>query len=94
MARVSTFLRFGNIIALVVTLVINGLAGTTLLNGRTTAQVSDTYLTLITPAWYVFGIWGIIYFFLFASLSTKLYIAKKRNSTKDKSVYYSFLVAF
>jgi len=66
LARVSTFLRFGNIIALVVTLIINGLAGTTLLNGRTTAQVSDTYLTLITPAGYVFGIWGIIYFLLFA----------------------------
>jgi benzodiazapine receptor len=66
LTRTSTFLRFGNIIALVITLIINGLAGTTLLNGRTTAQVSDAYPTLITPAGYVFSIWGIIYTLLFA----------------------------
>ena len=59
-------LRVGNIIALIVTLIVNGLAGTTLLNGRTTAEVSDTYFTLITPAGYVFSIWGVIYILLAA----------------------------
>ena len=48
------------------TLIINSLAGTTLFNGRTTAQVSDAYPTLITPAGYVFSIWGIIYILLLA----------------------------
>jgi len=66
LTKTSTLLRYGNIIALVVTLIINGLAGTTLFNGRTTAQVSDAYPTLITPAGYVFSIWGIIYILLFA----------------------------
>ena len=47
--------------AFVVTLVVNGLAGTTVLNGRTTAQVSDLYANPFTPAGYVFAIWGIIY---------------------------------
>ena len=57
----SNFLRFGNIVAFAVTLAVNGLAGTTLLNGRTTAQVSDLYSNPFTPAGYVFAIWGIIY---------------------------------
>jgi translocator protein len=62
----ASLLRFGNIAALVVTLVINGLAGTTLLNNRTTADVSAAYPTLITPAGYVFSIWGVIYILLLA----------------------------
>ena len=57
----SNFLRFGNISAFIITLAINGLAGTTILNGRTTAQVSDLYSNPFTPAGYVFAIWGIIY---------------------------------
>jgi tryptophan-rich sensory protein len=44
-----------------VTLIVNALAGTTLLGGRTTGEVSDLYANLFTPAGYVFGIWGIIY---------------------------------
>jgi len=54
-------LRFGNLVAFIVILAVNGLAGTTLLNGRSTAQVSDLYSSPITPAGYVFAIWGIIY---------------------------------
>ena len=57
----SNLLSFGNIVAFAVTLAVNGLAGTTLLNGRTTAQVSDLYSNPFTPAGYVFAIWGIIY---------------------------------
>lgn len=63
-----SYLRFANIAAFAVTLVINSLANTTVLNGRTTAQVSDLYSTLITPAGYVFAIWGIIYVLLSAFL--------------------------
>jgi hypothetical protein len=57
----TNLLRFGNIAAFIITLAINGLAGTTILNGRTTAQVSDLYSNPFTPAGYVFAIWGIIY---------------------------------
>jgi translocator protein len=56
--------RFGNIIAFILTLAVNGLAGTTVLNGRSTAQVSDLYSNPFTPAGYVFTIWGVIYFLL------------------------------
>jgi len=49
----------------VLTVLINGLAGsTTILGGKNTAQVSDTNPTLITPAGYVFSIWGVIYILL------------------------------
>jgi translocator protein len=57
----TNFFRFGNIVAFIATLVVNGLAGTTLLNGRSTAQVSDLYSNPFTPAGYVFSVWGIIY---------------------------------
>jgi benzodiazapine receptor len=62
----ANLLRFGNIAAFTITLVINSLANTTVLNGRTTGQVSDLHPTLITPAGYVFAIWGIIYALLLA----------------------------
>jgi translocator protein len=75
----ANLLRFGNIVAFVVTLAINSLANTTVLNGRTTGQVSDLYPTLITPADYVFAIWGIIYVLLLAFV-----IYQALPSQKDK----------
>ncbi len=61
----STLLKWANIIAFVMTVLVNGLAGsTTILGGKQTAQVSDVNPTLITPAGYVFSIWGIIYILL------------------------------
>ena len=61
----SFILRFSNIIAFVLTVIVNGLAGsTTLLGGVNTAAISDANPTLITPAGYVFSIWGVIYFLL------------------------------
>ncbi|MEM2098897.1 MAG: TspO/MBR family protein [Candidatus Bathyarchaeia archaeon] len=56
-----SYLRWLNIIAFIITLIINGLSNTTLIGGKTTAEVSNSYPTLITPAGYVFAIWGIIY---------------------------------
>jgi benzodiazapine receptor len=61
----STLLKGMNIIAFVLTVLVNGLAGsTTLIGGKSTADISDMYPTLITPAGYVFSIWGIIYILL------------------------------
>ena len=57
--------KLSNIIAFVATVIINGLAGsTTLIGGVNTAEISDANPTLITPAGYVFSIWGIIYILL------------------------------
>jgi benzodiazapine receptor len=53
-----------NVIAFAVTVIVNALASSLALNGRTTAEVSDLYPTLVTPAGYVFSIWGLIYVLL------------------------------
>jgi len=61
----STLLKWMNIIAFALTVVVNGLAGgTTILGGKLTSEISDANPTLITPAGYVFSIWGVIYVLL------------------------------
>ncbi len=61
----STILKWINVVAFMLTVLVNGLAGsTTLLGGKLTAEISDANPTLITPAGYVFSIWGIIYVLL------------------------------
>lgn len=61
----SVLLKWSNIIAFMFTILVNSLAGsTTLIGGVNTAQISDSNFTLITPAGYVFSIWGIIYVLL------------------------------
>lgn len=61
----SSSLKWINIIAFVLTVIVNGLAGsTTILGGKFTAEISDANPTLITPAGYVFSIWGVIYLLL------------------------------
>jgi hypothetical protein len=61
----SIILKTANIIAFVLTLIVNSLAGsTTLIGDRTTADVSNQNPTMITPAGYVFAIWGVIYILL------------------------------
>jgi hypothetical protein len=61
----SGLIKWINILAFVLAVLVNGLAGsTTILGGKNTAQISDTNPTLITPAGYVFSIWGIIYILL------------------------------
>jgi hypothetical protein len=58
----AIFFQVINIVAYVVTLIVNGLAGsTTVLGGVTSADVSDMYPTLVTPAGFTFAIWSVIY---------------------------------
>jgi len=65
MASKGSVLRWINILAFVLTIIVNSLAGsTTIIGGKFTNQISDANPTLITPAGYVFSIWGIIYILL------------------------------
>ncbi len=80
MASKALYLRWANIVAFIITLIVNGLSNTTLIGGRTTAEVSNSYPTLITPAGYVFAIWGIIYILLGVFL-----VYQALPSQKDKS---------
>jgi len=64
-AKSFALLKWLNVVAFVAVVFVNGLAGsTTLIGGKTIAQISDAYPTLITPAGYVFSIWGVIYLLL------------------------------
>lgn len=54
-------IRWLSLITLIATIVINTLSNTLPINNRTTAEISDSYPVLFTPAGYVFAIWGLIY---------------------------------
>jgi benzodiazapine receptor len=74
------FFQAVNIVAFIVTVAINGMAGSTnLLGGVTSADVSDMYPTLVTPAGFTFAIWGVIYTLL---LFFVVYQALPKNRDK------------
>ncbi len=81
----SVFLRLVNILAFCLTIVVNALAGsTTLIGGKVTAEISDANFTLITPAGYVFSIWGIIYVLLGIFVVYQALPSQKTNDYQNK----------
>jgi translocator protein len=54
-----------NLLVTLLVVVVNALANSLPINGQTSADVSNKLDVLFTPAGYVFGIWGLIYFLLF-----------------------------
>ena len=58
--------KIANIIGFLTVIIVNGAANILPLNGVTTAEISDRYGNLFTPAGYVFAIWGVIYLLLAA----------------------------
>ena len=88
-----TILKYANIIFFALTVVINGIAGsTTLIGGRNTATVSNNYPTLITPAGYVFAIWGIIYILLGVFVVYQA-LPRERNSEYHTKISWLFIVS-
>lgn len=88
-----SLLQVSNIVAFACTILVNGFAGsTTFIGGRNTATVSDTYFTLVTPAGYVFSIWGVIYILLGIFVA---YQALNRNKGKafQKEIGWLFVVS-
>lgn len=59
-------LQIANIIALIVTIVVNYLSNTGIFNDNTMASVSGRYQNYFTPSGYAFSIWGLIYLLLAA----------------------------
>lgn len=55
------FLQIANIVLFIITLFVNYLSNTGLLNGNTMGSVSARYENLFTPSGYAFSIWGLIY---------------------------------
>lgn len=54
-------LQGGNILAMIITIIVNALAVILPLNGKTTEYLSDKYPNLFVPAGITFSIWSIIY---------------------------------
>jgi len=62
----DTLRQVVNVLAVVATIAINGLANALPLNGQTTGEISDRFQVYFVPAGYVFSIWGLIYLALVA----------------------------
>ncbi|MBX7233064.1 MAG: tryptophan-rich sensory protein [Caldilineales bacterium] len=50
-----------NILAFILTLVVNFLSSAGVLNNRTTQEISDSLPSFFTPAGFTFAVWGVIY---------------------------------
>jgi len=82
--QTSTILKWANISAYILMILVNGLAGsTTILGGKITSEISDANPTLITPAGYVFSIWGIIYILLGIFVVVQALPSKKDKDYKS-----------
>lgn len=89
----SNYFRYLNIVAFIITVIINGLAGSTnIIGNQFTAQVSDANPTLITPAGYVFSIWGIIYLLLAIFIIYQV-LPKNKNRPFQKQISFLFILS-
>lgn len=87
-----SWLRWANIAAFILTLIVNGLSNTTFIGGKTTAEVSNNHPTLITPAGYVFAIWGVIYVLLAVYLVYQA-LPSQKSKPFQKQISYLFILS-
>jgi hypothetical protein len=67
------------VLAILVTLIVNGLANALPLNGFNTGEISDRFQVYFVPAGYVFSIWGVIYLGLIAFAIFQALPAQREN---------------
>ncbi|MDX1477026.1 MAG: hypothetical protein R3301_04940 [Saprospiraceae bacterium] len=68
-----------NTLGLIVVLIVNTLANSLPINGRTTGEISDAYPNLFTPAGFTFAIWGLIYLALICFCIYQLIVAWRQS---------------
>ncbi len=73
-----------NVLAVVITLVVNILADALPINGLGTGQISDSFKVFFVPAGYVFSIWGLIYLGLIAFAVYQALPSQRQNDTLNK----------
>ena len=76
-----------NVLAVLATLVVNGLANALPLNGQNTGAISDRFHVYFVPAGYVFAIWGIIYLGLIGFAIYQVLPAQRENPRLRRSGY-------
>lgn len=88
----DTLRQWVNVLAVIATIVINGLANALPLNGQTTGEISDRFQVYFVPAGYVFSIWGLIYLGL---LGFAIYQAlpAQRDNPRLRRIGYLFALS-
>ena len=81
-----------NVLAVLATIVINGLANALPLNGLTTGEISDRFDVYFVPAGYVFSIWGVIYVALVAFAIYQA-LPGQRDNPRLRRVGYLFALS-
>jgi hypothetical protein len=84
--------QWANLVAVLATIAINGLANAVPFNGQTTGEVSDKFDVLFVPAGYVFAIWGLIYVGLLA-FGIYQVLPGQRDNVRLRRVGYLFVLA-
>lgn len=69
---------------LIITLAVNGLGAAGVINGLSQKEISDRYITLITPSPSTFSIWSLIYLLLLTSMIVM--ILKKNDTYYQKAI--------
>jgi len=80
--------QFINIVALVFTLVINGISEAIPLNAQTSAQIANRLPIFFVPANYVFSIWGVIYTLLIIFIVYQALPSQRENPYLCKIGYW------
>ena len=83
----AVFRQVLNIVALGTVLTVNALANIVPINGITTGELSDSFNSLVTPAGYVFSIWGLIYLLLVGFVIYQALPSQKHNPVLEKIGY-------
>jgi benzodiazapine receptor len=83
----DTIRQWLNGLALVATVIVNGLANALPLNGQTTGEISDRFQVYFVPAGYVFSIWGLIYLGLGAFAVFQALPAQRENPRLRRTGY-------
>ncbi len=78
------------IVAVIGTIVMNGLANVLPINGQTTGEISDRFEVFFVPAGYVFSIWGLIYAGLLAYAVFQALPAQRENP-RLRAIGYLFV---
>lgn len=94
--RQLQLLQIGNIIAVIITIIINSLANVIPIGGNTTQKIADSIPNLFVPAGLTFAIWGVIYVLtiLFAIyLARDLFKKDKITQPFLEKISYLFIIA-
>lgn len=77
-----------NLLTVLLTIGVNGLANALPINNQTTGEISDRFPVLFTPAGYVFSIWGLIYLALLAFAIYQALPAQRKNPRLERVGYW------